>query len=222
MKKLFLTLLAAFTIFTSFAQTVRFGIKVGLNLSNQVLNGYAIYGMAKNQSTPGFNIGGIADFAFADFSIQPGLFFTTKGEEIPSHPNEISQNGSIYYVFPPTTYTLNYIEVPVNIIYNAHVSSLISIQIGAGPYFGYGISASRKTPSAQANDSFDDSPGPGAHYRNPDFGLNFLTGLELKKRYLINAQYSLGYANVSNIHNAYPASDIKNRVFSLSAGYLFR
>jgi Outer membrane protein beta-barrel domain len=222
MKKLILSVFAVFVMLSGFAQTVSFGVKAGINFSNQSLSGYALYGLAKNQSTTGFNVGGIMDIGFGNFSIQPGLFYSTKGEEIPAHPNQNAADGPTDYIIPTATYNFRYIELPVNFIYNAPVSKALRIQFGAGPYFGYGVSADTKTFYAQIPGSFDDSQSPGGHYKNPDIGANFLAGLEVEKRFLIDVQYSVGLVNVSNIHNAYPASDIKNRVFSVSVGYLFR
>jgi hypothetical protein len=222
MKELAFSFFAIFIAITSFAQSVSFGIKAGINFPSQSLSGYSLYGLSSGQPITGFNVGGMVDVGFGNFSIQPGLFYSTKGTEIQSHPNPYIGNGPSTYIVPTATYNLKYIELPVNLIYNIPVSSAIRIPIGVGPYIGYGISANTNTAYAKIADSFDDSSSSGAHYKNPDIGVNFLGGIEVQKKFLIDVQYSLGLTNISGNNNEYPASDIKNRVFSISVGYLFR
>ena len=77
MKKLILTLLLVATAAFAFSQDVNFGIKAGLNLSTQTGDPYS-----DNKIFPGFNAGVVADIGLHDFSIQPGIIFTTKGEKI--------------------------------------------------------------------------------------------------------------------------------------------
>jgi hypothetical protein len=222
MKKLILSIFAVFVVLSGFAQTVSFGVKAGVNFSNQSLSGYSLYGyLANTQSVTGFNVGGIVDIGFGNFSIQPGLFYSTEGTKVPSHPNENPTEGPTTYVIPTANFNLKYLELPVNFVYSAPISKYLSIQLGAGPYIGYGVSADTKTAYAQTPDSFNDSQSSGVHYKNPDFGANFLAGVKVQQ-FLIDVQYSLGLTNISNTNNAYPASDVKNKVLSVSVGYLFR
>lgn len=64
MKKLVLTLLFAAGISTAFSQTVNFGIKAGLNLSELVYKNSNELG---NSFLTGFNAGGIVDIGFPIF-----------------------------------------------------------------------------------------------------------------------------------------------------------
>src|SRR5579871_5522137 len=78
MKKLLLTLILATGISAAFSQTVNFGIKAGLNLSELTHVNQADYGSSQ---LAGFNAGGIVNIGFANFSIQPGIFYSIKGEK---------------------------------------------------------------------------------------------------------------------------------------------
>jgi hypothetical protein len=55
-------------------------------------------------------------------------------------------------------------------------------------------------------------------YKNPDYGINFITGVELKKRFTIDLNYSLGFGNIRWGQGA----KMQNRSMGLSVGYLFR
>jgi hypothetical protein len=103
----------------SFAQSsVKFGIKGGVNFASLTASGggYSI----NSGNITGFHVGGIADIPLGNFSLQPGLLYSTKGA-----------SGS----------TLGYIEVPVNLLYNTGSGSG-KFFFGGGPYLGYGVSAS--------------------------------------------------------------------------------
>jgi hypothetical protein len=135
MKKIYLILiLTSLTTFT-FAQTVKYGIKAGLNLSNQYIdNGYSA-GDGKNLT--GFNAGMIADIDFTKFFIEPGLFYSGKGEELTVIMPGANPKGPIVY---NGSKRLNYIELPVNVLYKVRLFPGGNIHMGAGLYIGYGVS----------------------------------------------------------------------------------
>ena len=77
MKRLILTLVLAVTTALAFSQDINLGdSKRGSTLSNQTGDPYG-----GNKILPGFNAGVVADMVLHDFSIQPGIIFTTKGEK---------------------------------------------------------------------------------------------------------------------------------------------
>jgi hypothetical protein len=118
-KTLFILGLIVGSISFSFAQSsVKFGVKGGVNFSTLTLSGG---GFSLNSTTKtGFHIGGLVDIGFNEtLSLQPGVFYSTKGG-----------GGG----------TLGYIEVPVNLVYYTG-SGDGKFFFGAGPYLGYGVSA---------------------------------------------------------------------------------
>jgi outer membrane protein with beta-barrel domain len=195
-----------------FAQPFSFGLKAGLNMSNS--DGYD---QIKNQYTPGFNAGGLLNIDFKSITIQPGVFFTTKGQELPQQTTSINF-GEYNYIGPKYVYTLDYIEESVVVLYNAPIAPDLIIQLGGGPYVGQGISAKVTTGQQNLSAGFTNSAKVSYRFKNPDYGLNLIGGIELKKKFLADLEYSQGFANVSN--ESYPS--FKNSVFSISLGYLFR
>lgn len=154
---------------------------------------------------------------FSHFTLQTSLSYTTKGERVPMQPSPLTPAGSNQYIVPLTTYRLNYIETSVNALYNIHVAPFAVIQLGGGPYLADGLSASYTIGGVKHAATFGNDPGVvGFKYKNPDYGVNFLGGVKLKNKVLIDFGYSIGLANV------YYGSKMQNRLLSISAGYLFR
>lgn len=93
------------------AQSVKFGIKAGLNESTADLGESG----TTTSNIAGFNVGAFADIEFHRLSIQPGIFYATKGYK----------SKTVYTANVPEPYTsirndnvtLNYLEIPVNLLY---------------------------------------------------------------------------------------------------------
>jgi hypothetical protein len=211
MKKFTLTFILTTATAIAFAQTINFGIKAGLNLSELTHTNSAVYG---SSFLTGFNAGGIVDIGFQNFSIQPGVFFSTKGEKDQSE--FIGSNpGGQGTVNISSKIVLNYIEVPVNLLYKSKIAPLITLNLGGGPYIGYGLSQTLtlSDPNTTPNYSNDHK----FIYKNPDYGINFIAGIEINKMFFIDAGYDLGLNKLTS-----DDSTGENRVISISVGYLFR
>jgi hypothetical protein len=207
MKKLAILFLLAVSGTLSYAQTIDFGLKGGLNLTEE--NHGSTY--AYNQNfLAGFNAGGIIDISFKNFEIQPGLFFTTKGE-----------TGT--YTFPPqvffgpgpyniaTTESIksrrDYIEIPLNFLYKTTPVHGTSIHFGGGPYVAYCVSET---------DVVDGQASSGYNYRRTDAGLGAILGATVFSHYLIDAGFEYGLINLNQQEGTH------NVAMSISGGYLFK
>ncbi|WP_426671334.1 outer membrane beta-barrel protein [Mucilaginibacter sp. McL0603] len=211
MKKLLLTFLLAIAAMTTFSQTINYGIKGGFNLSDQSTGSFPY--IIKHQKAPGFNIGGIASADFGNFTLQPALSLTTKGVKYPdqSHVLFAGTPNPITQTMPAATVTAYDIELSANAFYNIHVAPGAVIQLGGGPSFGYNISARANVDNPAPNTPSKFALG----YNNPELGVNFIAGVKLKKKLLIDIGYNLGLSNL--VDNG----TIKNRVMNISVGYLF-
>jgi hypothetical protein len=211
MKKFILTIALAIATTITFAQGINFGLKGGANFS--ILS----YDPHSNSFQPGFNAGAIVDINLnKNLSLQPGIFYTTKGEKI--NNDEVLIDGS----FEGTVTThikLNYIQMPVNLLYHINAGRATSIYLGGGPYFAYGVGGS--VTDGQVTDPVHFSGAPDIFtpltYKNPDIGIGLLAGVQLAKRFLVDAGYDYGLTNISN-----GGADFANRVIHVSVGYLFR
>jgi len=203
MKKLTLSLFLMAAVFAGHAQTINFGIKAGLNLAIQ---DHGSYGLGDGYIV-GFNAGGMLDISFTNFSIQPGLIFSVKGETNTNEFNIINPvDGSYSY----STTHLDYIEVPVYFLYKANPVNGISLHFGGGPYVAAALAETDVT-RGDANSTHT------LNYKNPDLGLGLIGGVTFNKRILVDAGYEYGLVNIGKT-----SYSTHNTVISLSAGYLFR
>lgn len=208
MKKTLLLLCLSGLIHFSFAQSVSFGLKAGVNFSNISTSGGGLTLTTSN--TTGFHVGALADIGFGHLSLQPGILYTTKGG---STGDGSGGNEKL---------TLNYIEVPVNLLYNISLG-IGRVFIGGGPYAALGLSGkstltgaatSAGTGTESQNITFGSA---AADVKNPDFGLNLIGGLRIKSGLSLSAGYGIGLANLSNDSGI----SSKNNVLSFSVGYFF-
>ncbi len=127
MKKVIITLMAAFVLLTSATNAVqaqnraRVGIKGGLNFSNLFYSDNS----ANTKTLAGFHAGLFARAPIGGIvSIQPELYFTTKGAEV--NYNNSFVNGT-------ARFNLNYLELPLLVV--ANISPLFNVHVG--PYVSY-------------------------------------------------------------------------------------
>jgi hypothetical protein len=211
MKKQLLTLIPFLTyiVFPTSAQTVRYGIKGGLNLSKQKVDGLS--SAQHNLFLPGLQIGGIVDIGYTNLSIQPGLFFSSKGYHIRN--DEFIPTGGPRRITKDDKDKVNYLELPVNVLYRKQISKFTSFHIGGGPYMAYGLSAKNWQDGKETELSFGNDVGGRDAYKRLDFGANFLAGAILNNNYIIDINYGLGISNLAYFTGY--------RVLSFTVGYMF-
>jgi hypothetical protein len=204
MKKTLLLVALCVASLATFAQTTTtFGIKAGINSSKLTVS--ATGGSVSTESLVGFHIGGLVDIGTDNFSFQPGVLFSTKGGK------SSSEGGT-------SKATLNYIEIPVNFLYKVPAGEG-KVFFGAGPYFGYGISASGTDADGTKETVHFGSTSDDV--KNPDYGVNFLAGYQFSQGFAINVNYGLGLANLSN-DDAGVNLKTKNQVLSFSLSYFIK
>ena len=181
------------------------GLRGGLNFQN--ITGKDEAGnKLNNKLKTGFNIGLNAEIPIApDFYFQPGLLYTTKGAK-----NIAGTNATL---------NLNYLELPLNLVYKAPMGSGQSVLVGFGSYLALGVGGSYKAYNTDYKVKFqkDQGTAPNTIYYKPvDAGANLLLGYEFTKKFSaqINAQLGLIDINASNGKTA-------NTGFGVSLGYRF-
>jgi hypothetical protein len=203
MKKLLFTLAFLSATAATYAQTINAGLMAGLNLADQIHVNSRDFGSSMHV---GIKVGGILDIAYQSFAIEPGLFFTQKGENDQSRYSNLNPLNGGGYV--PSKTTLDYIEIPVNFLYKSKVGPGANLHFGGGPYIAYGFSE-----SISINGGSD--PNHNFTFKKGDYGVNLLAGVTITNL-LIDAGYGLGVRNID-----LNGSSAHNSVISLSVGYLF-
>ncbi len=212
MKKLLLCLALVLLVFANEeTRAVSFDIKGGLNLSNIDFGGDEGKGLNDHSEVlPGFHLGAAMDIPLKNnFSIETGLFMTTKGNKI-----EYALMGADY----ESTLSLYYIDIPITPKYTYNFGDF-AISGAIGPYVGIGLSGKAKSETfalgQKVSEEEDIEFGDGDDdMKRLDYGLSFGLGFEYKS-ILFGFSYDLGLQNLSNVESL----DTKHRVIKFSLGY---
>ncbi len=168
MKKIILSALAVLAFGVTNAQEVKYGAKVGGNLTNIRVNADD-FGTVVFDSNVGFQAGIFAEIKVADkFAVQPEALFSYESSKISS-----------------TDFNLSYINVPVMAKYYA--SEKISLQVG--PQIGFLVGAKAKM-DGESEDLKDD-------IKSINFGLNFGLGYNLTEKVAVDFRYNAGLTDIS-------------------------
>lgn len=205
MKKIILTSFMLCSVF-AFSQEIKFGAKVGLNLSN--LSGDYPIGIYEHNSKIGFHIGGFAEYEINDkFILQPELLFSTQGN---TYGYKDYYGGGSYYDGADYNLKLNYLNLPIILKYKI----IEKLSIDFGPQIGYLISAKTKI------DVTEDSRDPSQNYsveidmlndgiynfggtivqgkasaNRLDFSLNIGTSYDITEKIFIQGRYNCMSSN---------------------------
>lgn len=188
------------------SQQSSFGLIAGVTFASYKAEIEGISITAKSKA--GFTAGVTSSIALGkNFSFQPGLHFVQKGGKL-THEN-VTDNT-----------TLNYIELPLNFVYNTH-SAKGKFFVGAGPALSMGISGKEKWDGEFPGDE-DIKFGSGEEddFKAFEAGINFLAGYQFKGGFFAAANY---YTGLSNIITADDEFDTKyhNRYFGIRIGFMF-
>ena len=159
----------------------------------------------------GIHLGFMADIRFSEnssFYFQPGVSFVTKGRNYKS----ASQDSSVAfkqpfgmpdsivstYYFQTRKQFVNYIDIPLNVVYKLGLGKGVNLIGGGGPYisFFYGGSHTQEDIVADVRITTTEDKdlqignGPGK-YSIFNFGVNALAGIEYGRVFL-TANYSRG------------------------------
>ncbi len=167
---------------------------------------------ASPKSRTGFTAGLFVDAPLnSGFSFQPALNFVQKGYTIKDEMSSTTEKVSF-----------NYIEVPLNFIYNIKKNE--GFFIGAGPSIAYGISGEDKTKygAGMPDDNQKVKFGSGIGEVKPfDFGANAVAGYKFKGGFMVSGNYTLGLSKINNQEDGDMGGTIKNRYFGVKIGYVF-
>lgn len=208
MKKVLLSMtLVCFISVVTCAQT-RFGVTAGVVVASQKTKVESL--SVSTDGKVGLTIGVLADVAVAEnFIFQPGLNFTQKGMKLKFTGME-------------GTATLNYLELPLNFLYNAPAGSG-KFFAGLGPVLGFGLSGKGKSTEAGEPEVSEDikfgSNEDEDDYKPFEVAGNLLAGYEFSNGLFVAANYNMGLTNI-----AVDASDdysTKNRYFGFKVGFKF-
>jgi hypothetical protein len=189
------TLLFCAFILGACAVNAQFGIQAGASFYSEKAKFDG--GSVNTDTKAGFTVGIVYSAPLAEhISFMPSLNFTQKG-------GKSSSDGETFKE------TLNYIDLPLNFVYNAD-----GFFIGAGPALGVGISGKDKSDGESDDVKFGSGDDEVKRF---EFSANIIAGYRLSSGLFISANYNPGISNLSN------DSDTKahNNGFGIRLGYMF-
>ncbi|MCT1532774.1 PorT family protein [Sphingobacterium daejeonense] len=207
MKKLLLTMGAAFLLAAGAQAQTSYGLKAGVNLGK-----YSNLGSDQSNNVS-FHVTGFADIPVASqFSIQPGVSLQGKGTKF---------TGSLDNSSAEYTRNVMSLEVPVNAVYYIPAGAG-NVFLGAGPYVGFNISGKDKLKGDLAGYTGEtewdlEFSGDNKDMNLIDAGVNFLGGYKFNNGLLINAGYGLGLSNL----NPGDGDKVNSRTLSFGLGFQF-
>jgi len=187
----------------SYAQKASFGVTAGATLSSYKVTIESV--SLTSDSRVGFTAGVVASCPIGQsFSFRPGLNYTQKG-------------GKLSDDYGKDEITLNYLEVPLDFVYNTH-STKGKFFAGAGPSISLGLSGKEKFDGGSEDIKF--GGGDDADFTAFEAGVNILAGYQFSNGIFFAANYNAG---LSNIAPDDPEFDSKyhNRYFGLRLGFMF-
>ena len=208
MKKILFTTVAIMAFGLMNAQEVKYGAKVGLNLSNVTGD------IEDTKNKTGLLIGGYAEIKVTDkFSVQPEISYSAQGTKAEDSYSDMY--GSITI---DLTQKLNYLNVPVMAKY--YVDKKFYLE--AGPQIGFLLSAEQKAvakgiyygESAYETETVDNK----SSLNSTDFGINIGLGFNFTDKIGANLRYTSG---LSDIDKEDSNSEIYNSNIGISISYNF-
>ena len=208
----------------SLAQQYRIGMVGGVHQS-KVLENADIPGWDslknKYSARTGLHFGFIANLPFrtgSNLYFQPGLIFSNKGRKFAArYDTTVSQT-----LYVNTSEFLNYLELPLNLVYKFRLGKTAKFLLGAGPYASFFYTGKLTTETVSKNGDYtkdenkDPAVGDGpGKYAVLDYGVNGLAGFEFGRLFL-TANYSRGLKDFYRPDN-YTAT-MKHEVIGITAG----
>ncbi|MFC0775605.1 OmpA family protein [Terrimonas alba] len=238
MKRISLVVALSFLCFLFSNAQLRVGILGGFHQSKVIEdNNIPGWDTIKNNfsNRNGAHFGFIADLRFNDrsnFYFQPGVIFFTKGRNYKNSPSDStvvfkrpllsdSVVNTVYY--ETRKQFVNYIDLPLNIVYKIKLAKKINFILGGGPYISFFYDGFDKKENVLVDvrlttDENDDLPiGKGSgKYAIFNYGVNALAGFEFGRVFL-TANYSRGLNDFYKPTD-YTATNYKHEVMGATLG----
>jgi hypothetical protein len=205
MKKIILSAVAALLTVGAANAQLSIAPEVGLNIAS--LNGKGGGNSISSGMNIGARVGAVVEFGITNnIFLRPGLQFSMLG----------GKGGDLKIGNTEVTETINYIQVPVNVLYKLGEEGDGRFYVGLVPYFGFAIggkykvqdvSESLKIGSDEAKDDV----------KALDLGAGIKVGYELPMGLYVDAAFMQGLANIVPGGNS--DNKVMTRNITIGVGY---
>lgn len=186
------------------------GVRIGANLANASISGVDD---GDFKMRPGFSAGVFYQIQSGSLTIQPEINFAQQGTKF-----SLDFLGSKV----ESTFTMNYIQVPILVKYGFGDMEKLNFFVEAGPYLGMGIGKAKAESCVDGGNCETEETEYGSgedQIKNPDFGAQFGAGVNINKNISVDVRYVLGLSNLVNDGTA--DDSWKNNAINIGVGYKF-
>lgn len=189
----------SFLTFTFAEAQPKFGIRLGVNISNQEFKLDSL--KVEPKSKLGLDIGLVAEFPLGEVvSFAPELHWLQKGYKV----ENLEIDGNLY----DFTSTLNYLELPLLVRFNFGETAKFFVM--GGPSFGYLLSENTKDGDGNDYEFLDE-------ITRIELGAHLGAGLAVGP-VIIDLRYLLG---ITNLAKEFPDAEIHNTGFGAGVSLMF-
>lgn len=205
MKKIIFATLASLLSAGFASAQVGIAPEVGLNLAS--LGGKSGGNSMSSGMLPGARIGAMVELGLTkSIYLRPGLQFSMMG----------GKGGDLKVLNNDLTMSINYIQVPINILYKLGKAGDGRFYAGIEPYLGFAIGGKYKL-SGNNTDLKIGSDAAKDDVKPLDFGAGVKVGYELPMGLYFDAAYLIGLTN--NLPGGNSDNKMSNRNISIGVGY---
>lgn len=198
-------------------KAVSWGVEAGINYSNSTEETDPL-----DKKCPIFpRIGLTIEYGLTNhIFLQSGLIYSMKGLKSEGG----GDMGGLAVQNASVKLTQHVLQIPFYAAYKQSITDDLKLGFAVGPYFAYGIGGKTKANGIVNGNPVDlesKTFGDNKILKRFDAGLNFKINAELSKHYTLGLSYELGLTNIGNATIMGGEMDYKNRILSLTLGYVF-
>ena len=204
MKKVLSVLaLSLFTLCSS-AKPLQFGVRGGLNISDESSHKYLSGISNSTKFRQGFNLGGVVNMPITEkFDVEADVMYSMQGFKQDIYTTTLDEYDEVVL----QTITSHYLNIPVVAKY--YITN--GLYVECGPQVGFLMG---RTNNAEVLTPVD--PYEYSNTKKVDFSIVGGLGLFFYENFYVNARYCHGFTGTSQIYDGG-----KNRNIQISVGYMF-
>ena len=204
MKRLLSVLaLSLFTLCCS-AKPLQFGVRGGLNISDESSHKYLSGISNSTKFRQGFNLGGVVNMPITEkFDVEADVFYSMQGFKQDILTTTLDEYDEVVL----QTITSHYLNIPIVAKY--YITN--GLYVECGPQVGFLMGRSNNAEVLTPVDPYEYS-----NTKKVDFSIVAGVGYNFYDNFYVNASYCHGFTGTSQIYDGG-----KNRNIQISVGYMF-
>lgn len=216
-KKLVLLAAGAACAVSINAQSLRWGVEGGMNISRP---------LNSDGARVGFNVGVKAEVGLMSTTggwyLDGALKLSSKPARFTDIYGDVMPDGSVAYATFKEHNTTYYLDIPIHVGYKFGVAKSVKLFAAVGPYFAAGLFGPANVEMTGTGDVKDSNVKIDNIFKDSDYnkgmkrfdaGLSVRVGAEFVKHIQLSLGYDLGFVELQNT--------LYNQNISLSVGYMF-